>query len=221
MSVIEVEAAHFSAALAPQRSEDWLKARLGKVTASRIADMIARTKTGWSASRGTYLNQLLVERLTGAPTLTPATPAMRWGVEHEALARAAYSFRTDRDALPEGFVHHPRILMSGASPDGLVGNEGLVEIKCPTTATHLETLALGEAPQKYLAQMQWQMACTGRAWCDFVSFDPRLPEPLRMLIRRVHRSEEVIASLEAEVIGFLQELDERVAQLGARQPLAA
>ncbi|MDP9102974.1 MAG: YqaJ viral recombinase family protein [Pseudomonadota bacterium] len=197
----------------PQRSEGWHRARLGKVTASRLGDLTARTKTGWSTSRGAYLNQLLVERLTGQAAQSPVTPAMRWGVEQEPLARAAYSFRTDRDALLEGFVEHPHIPMSGASPDGLVGNDGLIEIKCPTTATHLETLSSSEVPAKHLPQIYWQMACTGRTWCDFVSFDPRLPEPLRLVIRRVPRDQAVINALEAEVTAFLQELEDRMVQL--------
>ncbi len=203
----------FGAVPDPQRSEGWHRARLGKVTASRMADLTARTKTSWSASRGAYLNQLPVERLTGQVAPTPLTPAMRWGVEQEHLARAAYSFRTDRDALLEGFVEHPDIPMSGASPDGLVGNAGLVEIKCPTTATHLETLSSSEVPAKHMPQIYWQTACTGRAWCDFVSFDPRLPEPLRLYIRRVELDQGVIDALQAEVTAFLQELEQRMVQL--------
>ncbi len=199
----------------PQRSSGWREARLGKVTASRLGDLVGRTKTGWSASRGNYMAQLLVERLTGTPTQIPPSAPMRWGVEQEGRALAAYSFRTDRDPLPTGFWAHPTIDQSGASPDGLVGFEGLVEVKCPTTSTHLETLEAHAIPTKYLPQMNWQMACTGRAWCDFVSFDPRLPEPLRMFVGRLERDEQTIADLEQQVEAFLAELDQRLSGLSS------
>ena len=202
----------------PQRSAGWREARLGKVTASRLADLTGRTKTGWSASRGVYMSQLIVERLTGVALQAPLNAAMRWGVEHERRALAAYSFRTDRDPLETGFWSHPRIDQSGASPDGLVGFAGLVEVKCPTTPVHLETLEAKAIPAKYLPQMNWQMACTGRSWCDFVSFDPRLPEPLRMYVARLFRNEEVIADLEQQVQTFLAELDQRVIKLSSSGP---
>lgn len=169
------------------------------------------------------MNQLLVERLTGAAPASPQTPAMRWGSEQEGAARAAYSFRTDRDALLVGFVDHPRIAMSGASPDGLVGNDGLVEIKCPTTATHLDVLGGGDFPSKYAPQVQWQLACTGREWCDFVSFDPRLPEAIRVFIRRVERDDVLISALERQVFEFLEELADKAEQLknaGGRAPVS-
>jgi hypothetical protein len=210
---LNLEVLDVDPAFAPQRTPAWHAARLGKVTASRLPDLVARTKTGWSASRGTYMAQLLVERLTGEPTATPPSPAMRWGTLQERRALAAYSFRTDRDPLSTGFWDHPDIQGSGASPDGLVGLEGLVEVKCPNTSTHLETLAAQEIPAKYLPQMHWQMAGTGRAWCDFVSFDPRLPEPLRLFIRRLDRDADAITHLEAEVRAFLQELEDRTLRL--------
>jgi putative phage-type endonuclease len=210
---LSLEAPDVDPGLAPQRTPAWHAARLGKVTASRLPDLVARTKTGWSASRGTYMAQLLVERLTGEPTAIPPSPAMRWGTLQERRALAAYSFRTDRDPLPTGFWDHPVIPGSGASPDGLVGLEGLVEVKCPNTSTHLETLAAGEIPAKYLPQMHWQMACTGRTWCDFVSFDPRLPEPLRLFVRRLERDADAILELEGQVETFLGELGEKVQAL--------
>jgi hypothetical protein len=162
-----------------------------------------------------------VERLTGAPSSIPTTPAMRWGLETEALAKAAYGFHLDREVVPSGFVNHPGISMSGASPDGFIGDEGLTEIKCPTTITHIETVAAGEIPSKHRPQMLWQMACTGRSWCDFVSFDPRLPEPLKLFVRRVQRSDAIISELEEQVLAFLDELDGRMTALIDAQPYEA
>jgi putative phage-type endonuclease len=204
-----------------QGSPEWFAARLGKVTASRMADLMARTKTGWGASRANYMAELLVERLTGQPADGYESPAMRWGTEQEPFARAAYEFRTDADVALAGFVDHPGIAASGASPDGLVGEDGLLEIKCPNTATHIETLLSGSIPQKYFDQMQWQMACTGRAWCDFASFDPRLPESMRLWVQRVQRDAARIAELEAAVRDFLAELDAKEAALRARYEPAA
>lgn len=196
-----------------QGSADWFAARLGKVTASRVSDVIAKTKSGWSASRANYMAQLVAERLTGQPQESYSNAAMQWGIEQEPLARAAYEFRTDATVTPAWFIEHPKIAMSGASPDGLIGDVGLVEIKCPTTATHIETLIGKSTPDKYLAQMQWQMACTGAKWCDFVSFDPRLPEAMRLFVSRVHRDDERIKELEKEVLAFLAELDAKVKTL--------
>ena len=196
-----------------QGSADWFAARLGKVTASRVSDVIAKTKSGWSASRANYMAQLVAERLTGQPQESYSNAAMQWGIEQEPLARAAYEFRTDATVTPAWFIEHPKIAMSGASPDGLIGDVGLVEIKCPTTATHIETLIGKSTPDKYLAQMQWQMACTGAKWCDFVSFDPRLPEAMRLFVSRVHRDDERIKELEKDVLAFLAELDAKVKTL--------
>lgn len=187
--------------------------RRGKVTASRIADMIAKTKTGWGASRANYAAQLVAERLTGETAVAYTNEAMRWGTETEPQARAAYEFFRDASVTETGFVSHPTITMSGASPDGLVAADGLVEIKCPNTATHIETLLGGAIPGKYSAQMQWQMACTGRAWCDFVSFDPRMPQNMSLFVRRLARNDAEIATLETEVRTFLAEVDATVARL--------
>lgn len=196
-----------------QGSPEWFAIRLGKVTASKVADVTAKTKSGYSASRANYMAQLLVERLTGQPVETYSNAAMQWGTETEPKARAAYSFMTDRDVKETGFAVHPTITMSGASPDGLVGDDGLLEIKCPNTATHIETL-LGSATEgKYIKQMQWQMACTGRKWCDFVSFDPRLPVDYQIHIARVERDDAMIAELESEIVTFLKELDGKLEAL--------
>lgn len=196
-----------------QRSEAWFAQRLAKVTASRVADVIAKTKSGYSASRDNYMADLIVERLTGQKVSNFSNAAMEWGVEQEPHARAAYSAATGELVEEVGFIDHPSIVNSGASPDGLVGDDGLVEFKCPATATHLDTLLAGEMPSKYIPQIQFQMACTNRAWCDFVSYDPRLPEHLQMFVKRVQRDDKRIAELEAEVRKFLAEVDEKVTKL--------
>lgn len=196
-----------------QGSLEWLKLRAGKVTASRVADVIAKTKTGVSASRAKYAGELIAERLTGSPAERYSNAAMAWGTEMEPEARSAYEYNRAAKVEQVAFVLHPTIGDSGASPDGLVGDDGLVEIKCPETHTHIETL-LGQAvPSKYVTQMQWQMACTGRAWCDFVSYDPRLPEPMRFFCKRVMRDEVTIAELEREVVAFLNEVRGTVTRL--------
>lgn len=199
--------------LIEQGTPEWFSVRLGKATASRISDLIATTKGGWGASRKNYAAQLIAERLTGTPADTFSSPAMQWGTTTEPEARRVYSFREDVDVVEVGFIDHPSIAMSGASPDGLVGEEGLVEIKCPNTATHIDTLLGQCVPSKYVTQIQWQLACTGRAWCDFASYDPRLPESMRLFVQRLHRDDAEIARLEAYVIDFLGEVDETVAKL--------
>ncbi|WP_312418302.1 lambda-exonuclease family protein [Shinella sp.] len=196
-----------------QGTPEWHALRLGKVTASRVADVIAKTKSGPSASRAKYAAELIAERLTGTTAERFTNAAMAWGTEQEPAARKTYEFYRDTDVEQVAFVLHPTIGDSGASPDGLVDVDGLVEIKCPETHTHIETL-LGQAvPAKYVTQMQWQMACTGRAWCDFVSYDPRLPEPMRFFCKRVMRDDGLIAELEREVVAFLNEVRGTVSQL--------
>lgn len=204
-----------------QGSDEWLKARVGKATASKIADIVAKTKSGPAASRTNYAAQLVAERLTGKPAESYTNAAMQWGTEHESAARDAYALKVGCFIEQVGFIDHPTVAMSGASPDGLVFDDGLVEIKCPNTATHIETLLGGEIDKKYLLQMQWQMACTGRAWCDFVSFDPRLPEEMRLHHRRVMRDDALIASLTVDVSDFLAEVAETVEQLTSRYRIAA
>ncbi len=198
-----------------QGSAEWLAIRCGKVTASRVADVVAKTKTGYGASRANYMAELIAERLTGAPAERFTNAAMAHGTATEPEARAFYEFMTDEVVEQVGFVPHPTIAMSGASPDGLVGDDGLVEIKCPNTATHIDTLLGRTVPAKYETQMQWQMACTGRAWCDFVSYDPRLPESMRLFTSRIIRDDPLIAELTEEVTKFLAELEVKVAALRA------
>jgi len=199
-----------------QGSEEWFAVRCGKVTASRVADVCATTKTGWGACRANYAAELICERLTGSVAERFKNDAMRWGIDTEPQARAAYEFLTDNPVTEIAFVPHPLIDASGASPDGNVGEDGMVEIKCPNTATHINTLLKEAIDGKYLIQMQWQMACAGRAWCDFVSFDPRLPVELQMWVKRVPRDDERIAELESTVIEFLAEIDQTVASLRKR-----
>jgi putative phage-type endonuclease len=196
-----------------QRSDQWFAARIGKVTASRVADVLAKTKSGYSTSRDNYMAQLVCERLTGQREEFFTSAAMQHGTDTEPLARAAYESLKDVLVDEVGFVPHPSIIMAGASPDGLVGDNGLLEIKCPNTATHIDTLLSQTVPGKYNTQMQFQMACTDREWCDFVSFDNRLPEELQLFVKRVPRDNMYIRLMEDEIVKFLNELDIKIAQL--------
>ena len=196
-----------------QGSPEWFAARLGKATASRIADIVATTKSGYGASRANYAAELVCERLTGTPVEKYKSAEMIWGTEKEPEARDSYCFYRDVSVEQIGFIDHPTIAMAGASPDGLVGEDGLIEIKAPNTATHLETLLGQSVPAKYTSQMQWQMACTGRRWCDFVSYDPRLPENMRLFTKRIFRDQVVIDRLEREVKLFLSEIDSTISKL--------
>ena len=196
-----------------QRTDEWFEARLGKVTASRIYDVLSKTKSGYSATRKNYMAQLLCERLTGNREESFKTAAMQRGNDIEPKARARYMLETGELVEETGFINHPTINMSGASPDGLVGEDGLIEIKCPNTATHLEFLRTKKPKSEYLLQMLWQMACTGRKWCDFVSYDDRLPEHLSFQMVRINRDDERIQEIEEEVQKFLHELDEQIAEL--------
>ena len=196
-----------------QGTDEWFAMRIGKVTASRVADVIAKTKSGYSSSRDNYMAQLVCERLTGQKGESFTNAAMQHGTETEPLARLAYEVSQNVLVDQVGFVPHPSIKMAGASPDGLVGDDGLIEIKCPNTATHIETLLSETVPTKYFTQMQFQMACTGRQWCDFVSFDNRLPAELQLFVKRVPRDEMYIKLMEAEIVQFLAELDDKINKL--------
>ena len=190
-----------------QGTLEWKQARCGKVTASRIADIMARTKSGYTASRDNYMHELLIERLTGQPTETYQSPAMRWGIEQEPFARAEYETRTVTIVEQVGFITHPKIINFGASPDGLV-DDGLIEIKSPDTKEHIRLLLGGAIPRNYFLQMHGQMMCTCRTWCDFTSYDPRMPYKGQLVIIRVPVDEILVSVIEAEVIKFLAELDE-------------
>lgn len=199
-----------------QRTDEWFAARRGKVTASRVADVMARTKSGYSASRKNYMAELVCERLTGQTGEQFESPAMKWGTEIEPLARLAYEDRTWTKVEEVGFIDHPTIPMFGASPDGLVGERGGIEIKCPNTATHIEYLLTGAIDQKYIYQMMTGMMCTGLDWWDFVSYDPRLPAHLQLFVKRVEYSVPLAEEIEKAVVEFLGELDAMVEKLSAR-----
>lgn len=203
-----------------QGSEEWHAQRLGKATASRIADIIAKTKSGYSTSRENYMVELALERITGKRQESFTNDAMRWGTDTEPLARAAYEAHTGEIVDEVAMISHPTIAMAGASPDGLVGTLGLLEIKCPNSATHMQTLLSGKPAGKYITQMMWQMACTGRKWCDFVSFDPRFPDHLQLFTVRIQRDDVMIKAMENEVESFLQELDAMVIQLNGMKVAA-
>lgn len=205
-----------------QGSAEWHAARCGKVTASRIADLIAKTKTGRSASRDTYMCELVAERLTGVPAERFVNDAMRWGTEHEGKAREAFSFEEAVIVTQVGFVEHPDIPMSGASPDGLIGTDDLLEIKCPNTSTHLGYVEDGIVPKRYIPQITWQAACTGAQYAHFVSYDPRLPVGLDYFrAPRMEIDQAYVKEIESEVRFFLGELDERVNHLLRRARRAA
>lgn len=199
-----------------QGTPEWHQLRLGKVTASRVSDVMAKIKTGESASRKNYRAELVVQRLTGLPSESFTNAAMEWGTATEPMARIAYEIAKEVLVEQVGFIEHPTIAMFGCSPDGLA-HDGMIEIKCPNSATHIEYLTDNKAPAKYINQMQCQMAVTGRKWCDFVSFDPRLPEDLQLFVVRVERDQKYIDSMEIEVVEFLTEVEGMVNQLKERK----
>lgn len=203
--------------MSEQRTPEWFAERLGKVTASCIYKVMVKLRDGKAgAERANYAAQLITERLTGNHAESFSNASMQWGTETEPRARAMYSLDTNEAVEEAGFVPHPVIAMAGASPDGLVGEAGLVEIKCPNSATHIATLTGAPIDRKYVYQMQWQMACTGRDWCDFASFDPRLPPAMQLHVTRVHRDEEQLILIEKEVTAFLSEVADTVSDLQAR-----
>jgi putative phage-type endonuclease len=196
-----------------QRTEDWFSQRLGKVTASSLHKVLAKTKTGYGADRGNYLTQLIIERITGQKAESYTNASMQWGIEQEPAARAAYEAHRGVLVTEVGFIPHPTIEMAGASPDGLV-EDGMVEIKCPDSKTALEAwLSKNPVESKYFAQMQWQMACAKRPWCDYVIYDPRMPVKARLLVVRVTRDDRWLEEAETEVKKFLGEVDEKVKSL--------
>lgn len=198
-----------------QRSPEWFEARRGKVTASRIGDILKTIRSGaWAASRRNYAAQLVAERLTGKVQESfYGHESMDWGKDQEPAAREAYIKKTGASVAEIGFVDHPTLPDAGASPDGLVGDEGLLEIKCLIPANHQEMLLTGEVKESYRLQMLWQVACTKRKWCDFVSYDPRLPESMQLLIKRFEFDEAEISWIEMEVKTFLDEVDKTVREL--------
>ena len=198
-----------------QGSEQWRLARVGSVGASRVAELVARTKTGYGASRANLMAELICERLTGQPAQTFVSAAMQHGTETEPEARASYCFYTGRDVVEIGLIRHPKIEQSHASPDGLVDDDGMLEIKCPQPAAHLETLLSEKIPEKYVTQMMWQLACSGRKWVDYVSYSPSFPENMRLFVKRLARDDKRIAELEAEIAAFLLEMAVKLSELNS------
>ncbi len=206
-----------SAELIIQGTTEWKQLRLGKVTASRVSDVLSKGKNGESASRKNYRTELVVQRLTGEPGESFTNAAMQWGTETEPLARAMYEGYTSHAVIQVPFVNHLSIANFGCSPDGMISTDGLIEIKCPNSTTHIEYLLDGKPPAKYVPQMQCQMAVTGRKWCDFVSYDPRLPLDLQLFVVRLERDEEYIKAMEEEVTKFLEEVETMYQQLKEKQ----
>ena len=199
-----------------QGSDDWKRYKCGRLGASSISDMLARTKTGWGAMRGNLCARLVVERLTGCPTPSYTSKAMENGTALEPQARSLYGVLYNVDVAQIGWADHPRIPWSGASPDGLVGDDGLIEIKCPLEKTHLDTLLGGSIDGGYVKQMQWQMTVLDRKYCDFTSFCPSFPPEMQIHVTRVMRDDIMIANLEIEADVFLKEVDETVQALRER-----
>jgi len=196
-----------------QGSEAWKLLKVGKVSASRMADLLAKTKSGASASRAKYMAQLLCERMTGQPTEFFTTAAMQRGTEIEPIARAAYEAENLTSVEQIAWVEHPTIPFSGCSPDGLVGEHGLIEIKCKEIHNHLDSILNDRIDPDHQAQMMWQMCVTGRQWCDYVCFDDRAPEGLQLFVKRLHRDEEKIKNMEDEVRTFLKDLENMIQKL--------
>lgn len=193
-----------------QGTPEWFAIRLGKLTASRMADASMKKET---AGRRNYLAQLVAERLTGEAGESFTNAAMQWGTDNEPLARAEYEILRWIDVEQIAFVDHPEIEWCGASPDGLVEDRGLVEIKCPNTATHIDYMLGQKPPAKYVPQMLLQLACTGRQWCDFVSYDPRLPDGYRLFVVRFQPSAEELRATEATAREFLEDVAETIKRL--------
>lgn len=204
-----------------QRSPEWFAARCGKVTASRLYDVMARTKSGYAASRQNYMAELICQRLTGKPEEGFTNAAMMRGTELEPVAREMYALNEFDAVISEvGLIDHPTIAGFAASPDGIVNDDGLIEIKCPNTWTHLQTLKTGVPKYQYLLQMHAQMMCTGRKWCDFVSFDDRLPPELAYFKTRINFDEVLAEEIKQEVVKFLTELETEIQNITHQESAA-
>lgn len=201
-----------------QRTDEWYVARAGRVTASPVLKVYKKTKSGYSTQREDYKYQLIAERLVGTTISQFKSAAMQRGVEKEAEARDRYMRRTNHPVVEVGFIPHPTIDMAGASPDGLIGDDGIVEIKCPDTKQAVEVLLTDYLKDEYEAQIQWQLACTGRKWADYAVFDDRLPPSMQLYVRRIERDDKLIAEVEEEVRKFLSEIDADMAALAKKYP---
>jgi len=196
-----------------QLSQEWFEARLGKVTASRVSDVLATRKGQESTVRAKYKLQLATERLTNKKTDTYMNQAMQDGIEREPMAREIYEKLKDVTVEEVGFVQHPAIERAGASPDGLVGDDGIIEIKCPIETTHTTNLLERKLPSKYKPQVQFQLATTGRQWCDFISYNPNFEPRLQLMVVRVERDNEYIEMLEVKIKEFLNEVEDMIKTL--------
>ena len=193
-----------------QRTDEWFKARLGKVTASRVSDVLAKIKSGEAAVRKNYKMQLATERLTNQKTDTYINQAMQDGIDREDTAREIYEIVRDIKVEQVGFIDHPTIKMSGCSPDGKIPDNGVLEIKCPVETTHTTNLLERKLPSRYVSQVQWQIACTGADYANFVSYNPNFEPKLQLMYVEVERDNEYIEMLEEEVSIFLAEVDDIV-----------
>lgn len=191
-----------------QRTDEWLQARVGHITGSRMADVISKIKTGESQTRINYKTQLVTERLTNQPVQTYFNNAMQQGIDREPDARMLYELENKIDVEEVGFIKHPTLAWSGVSVDGLIGDKGIIEIKCPLETTHTNTLLKKQAPKKYYPQMQWGMCVTQRSFCDFVSYNPSFPDDLKLFVIRVERDDDYIKILEEEVVKFNEEIEQ-------------
>jgi hypothetical protein len=214
-----------------QGSADWFAARNGRVTASKISDVMqylkqtkAEQETGvrrQGQKRIDYKTELIAGTLRGEALPHFVSDAMRWGIEQEALAATEYELESPEAVMPVGFVYHPTIERAGASPDRLVGKDGLLEVKCPETTTHLEWILAGVVPDEHRRQMLFQMRCCEREWCDFMSFDSRLPRRYQKFIIRLHADETAMDDIDSEVRQFLAEVDGIIESLDGKCPALA
>lgn len=200
-----------------QRSKEWYAYRGGRVTGSRIADVVTRTKAGaYSAKRATYMKLLVAERLAGSPQNGRNVRSLDERSDLEPKARTAYELYHNSSVRLVGFIDHPTIVGAGCSPDGLVDPDGMTEFKVPDAAQHCEMMETGEIDEGYLAQIQFGLACSGRRWCDFGSYCPTMPERFKLWTRRIPRNDPVITQIESEVMVFISEVDAKVEMLMER-----
>jgi putative phage-type endonuclease len=204
------------------RSPEWHAFRCGSLGGSDIAAALGRTQKGWASTRIDVATRLLIERLTGKPMETWVSRPMQRGIDLEPEARRAYVFRTDNDVVECDPVRHPAIAWAHASPDGLIGDDGMAQFKCPLEKAHIALLMGAQVPADYVMQCQWEMACARRAWSDFVSYQPDFPASMQLVIRRIERDQEYIAELEEQAALFLDEVDTQYRTLmTAYEPLRA
>lgn len=199
-----------------QRSPEWFAARRGSLGSSVFHDIVAKTRTGFSTSRENRKAVLVLEIVTERSLDTYQSPAMLQGIEREPAGRAGYAFLKNVDVEEVGMIRHPTIIRTHASPDGLIGTDGMIEIKCMQPAGHLDMLLTGNIDARYMTQMAWAMACSGRAYCDFVAYSPDFPEAMQLIIKRIPRNDEVIAELEKAAREFIAEVEATVTTLRQR-----